>query len=36
MGLEDLKREIIERFKEAVKIRLISDVPLRSIPERRH
>ena len=28
LGEEDIKREIIERLKEAVKIRLISDVPL--------
>lgn len=28
LGFDDLKNEIIERLKEAVKIRLISDVPL--------
>lgn len=27
MGIEDIRREIIDRLKEAVKIRLISDVP---------
>jgi len=28
MGIEDIKREIIGRLKEAVRIRLVSDVPL--------
>ena len=28
LGVEEIKREIVERLKEAVKIRLISDVPL--------